>query len=87
MRRMGCLTLVSADRESGMVESACTQCRAFSQELPPEGFSRDGRMTPLPVLDVSASEKAALKKRIAGGTAEGMPFVPIVGMEGLFICN
>lgn len=36
MLRLGCLTLVCALRESGMVESACVQCRAFSQELLPE---------------------------------------------------
>ena len=46
-------------------------------------------MTALTVLDVSASEKAALNdKRIAGGTAEGLPFVPIEGWKVfLFIEN
>ena len=43
-------------------------------------------MTPLKV----ASVLALLKLRrffgeFAGGTAEGMPFVPIAGMEGLFL--
>ena len=41
-------------------------------------------MTPLWVLDVSASEKRADNRRIVGGTAEGMPFVPVCGMKGLF---
>ena len=36
MLRSGCLVLVCVFRESGRVESACVQCRAFSQELPPE---------------------------------------------------
>ena len=36
MLRLGCLSLVYGNRESGTVESACVQCRAFSQELPPE---------------------------------------------------
>lgn len=58
--RLGCLVLVCDKSESGMVKAACVQCRAFSQELPPEIFSRDGRLTPLPVLDVSASEKLRL---------------------------
>ena len=63
-----------------MVKAACVQYRAFSQELPPERKSRDGRLTALWVLDVSASEKLRLSlKRIAGGTAEGMPFVPMLG--------
>ena len=64
--------------ESGMVRAAWVQYRAFPQELPPEIFSRDGRLIPLQILDVSASEKRALW-RIAGGTAEALPFVPIVG--------
>ena len=34
--RLGCLVLVCADRESGTVESAYVQYRAFSQELPLE---------------------------------------------------
>ena len=62
-----------------MVKAACVQYRAFSQELPPETFSRDGRMTALQVLDVSASEKRTAFAVKAGGTAEGMPFVPIEG--------
>ena len=37
--RLGCLSLVCGNRESGMVGSACVQCRAFSQELPPEMHS------------------------------------------------
>ena len=66
--------------ESGMVKAAYVQYWAFPRELPPEETSRDGRVTALSVLDVSASEKAALEsKRIAGGTAEGLPFVPIMG--------
>ena len=40
-------------------------------------------MTPLTVYGVHAPDKAALKyQRIAGGTAEGLPFVPIIGMKG-----
>ena len=39
---------------------------------------------PLHIYGVSAPESAFW--RIAGGTAEGCPFVPIVGMEGLFFC-
>ncbi len=37
--RLGCLVLVCGIRESGTVGSACVQCRAFSQELPPEMHS------------------------------------------------
>ena len=44
-------------RESGMVESACVHCRAFSQEPPPETRSRDGRVTALWVNGVSAPDK------------------------------
>ena len=59
------------------------QHRAFPQELPSEKRSRNGRVIPLQVLDVSASEKRA-NWRIAGGTAEGLPFVPVCGMRGFF---
>ena len=41
-------------------------------------------MTPLTVYGVSAPE-AAPDRRIAGGTAEGMPFVPIVGGKVIFL--
>ena len=60
--------------ESGMVGAASMQYRAFPQELPPEKeriatpvyglvrndrfLSRSGRVIPLQVLDVSASESA-----------------------------
>ena len=71
--------MVCGFRESGMVGSASVQYRAFSQELPPEIKSRDGRVTALWVLDVSASEKRTAYAVNAGGTAEGLPFVPIVG--------
>ena len=47
-------------------------------------MSRVRRLTPLKVLDVSASEKRAAEAVNAGGTAEGMPFVPIVGWKVLF---
>ena len=73
-----------------MVGSACVQCWAFSQELPPENFSRVGRLTSLSVYGVLAPGKLRLLygKRIAGGTAEGLPFVPISGMMGFFyFCN
>ena len=70
-----------------MVGSACVQCRAFSQELPPETKSRDGRVTALTVYGVLAPDKLRCKKRIAGGTAEGLPFVPIYGMMGFFYCR
>ena len=42
-------------------------------------------MTPLTVWDVSASDKCTVLVNV-GGTAEGMPFVP-VGMKGLFFCG
>ena len=40
-------------------------------------------MIPLKIYGVLAPESCAVK-RIAGGTAEGLPFVPIMGMEGIF---
>ncbi len=43
-----------------MVESAYVQCRAFSQELPPETFSRDGRVTALTVYGVFAPDELRL---------------------------
>ena len=83
-----------------MIGSPCTECissaiagwweplevpyRAFPQEPPSENRSRNGRVIPLQVLGVSAPEKRALW-RIAGGPAEGLPFVPICGMKGIFI--
>jgi hypothetical protein len=71
--------------ESGMVRAAWVRYRAFSRELPPEIFSRDGRVTPLQVASVIALLSAPFW-RIVGGTAEGMPFVPNVGMNGFFCC-
>ena len=53
--------------------------RAFPQELPSEKRSRNGRVIPLTVLGVLAPEKRTAKAVNAGGTAEGLPFVPIVG--------
>ena len=47
--------------------------------------SRVRRVTPLKVASVFALLKLRRFRRIAGGTAEGIPFVPIVGMEGLFL--
>ena len=41
-------------------------------------------MIPLQILGVLAPKKLRFLERIAGGTAEGMPFVPIVGWEVLF---
>ena len=61
------------------------QYRAFSLELRLERISRVRRMTPLTVLGVSAPEKRTVKTVNAGGTAEGLPFVPGFGMEGFFI--
>ena len=58
---MGRLVLVCDHRESGMVKSACVQYRAFSQELPPEIYSRDGRVTALIVYGVLAPEKSVLR--------------------------
>ena len=70
--------------ESGMVRAAWVRYRAFSRELPPEIFSRDGRVTPLQVASVIALLSAPFW-RIVGGTAEGMPFVPSFGDEWLFL--
>ena len=65
--------------ECGMVGAAWVLYKAFSQELLPESdAARDRRVMPLPILGVSAPEKRAVR-RIAGGTAEGDPFVPITG--------
>ena len=44
-------------------------------------------MIPLQILGVFALKSCAYYKRIAGGTAEGMPFVPIVGWEVYFLYN
>ena len=42
-------------------------------------------MVPLKTASVSALLKAAPNfRRIAGGPAEGLPFVPIAGMMGIF---
>ena len=64
------------------------QYGAFSHELPPESLrkrSRVRRVVPLKTASVSALLKAAPNfRRIAGGTAEGLPFVPIAGMMGIF---
>ena len=43
-------------------------------------------MTALTVYGVLAPDKLRFDKRIAGGTAEGMPFVPVLGMMGYFYC-
>ena len=40
-------------------------------------------MIPLQVYGVIAPDKLRLYERIVGGTAEGLPFVPIDGMEGI----
>jgi len=40
---------------------------------------------PLKIASVVALLKLRRKRRIAGGTAEGMPFVPIAGMMGNFL--
>ncbi len=64
--------------ERGTVGAAYVGFRAFPQELPSEKCSRNGRVVPLQALGVIAPEKRALR-RIAGGTAEALPFVPIVG--------
>jgi len=69
-----------------MVKAACVQYRAFSQELPPETFSRDGRMTALKVYGVFAPDELRRSRRIAGGTAEGYAFRPGLGMTGFFYC-
>ena len=42
--------------ESGMVEAASAQCRAFPRELPSENRSRNGRVIPLMIYGVSAPE-------------------------------
>ena len=70
--------------ECGMVGAAWAQYGAFSRELPSESCSRNGRVTPLTVLSVFALKESAVR-RIAGGTAEGSPFVPIYGMKGYFL--
>ena len=44
-------------------------------------------MTALKVYGVVAPDELRLVKRIAGGTAEGLPFVPICGMMGFFYCH
>ena len=49
-----------------MVESACVQYRAFSQELPPERKSRDGRVTALTVYGVPAPEELRFNKANCG---------------------
>ena len=46
--------------------------------------SRVGRVTPLWVWGVSAPEKRAALAANAGGTAEGSPFVPILGWKVFF---
>ena len=73
---MGCLVLVCDRRESGMVESACVQYRAFSQELPPEIFSRDGRVTALTVYGVFAPDELRLKKANCGWYRGRIAFRP-----------
>jgi len=65
-----------------MVGSAYVQCRAFSHELPPEEMSRVCRVTPLWVASVFALLSCVFMAN-AGGTAEGMPFVPKCGMNGV----
>ena len=41
-------------------------------------------MIPLQICGVFAPKKCTVKAVNAGGTAEGMPFVPNVGMRGVF---
>ena len=82
-RRLGCLVLaVLHFSESGMVRAAWVQCRAFPHELQPEPISRACRVIPLQICGVSAPKKRTAEAVNAGGTAEGMPFVPIDGMMG-----
>ena len=63
------------------------QYRAFPQELPPEICSRDGRLIPLQILDVSASEKARLMAN-CGWYRGSIAFRPDCGMMGfIFLVN
>ena len=61
-----------------MVRAAWVQCRAFPHELQPEPISRACRVIPLQICGVSAPKKRTAEAVNAGGTAEGMPFVPIL---------
>ena len=76
MLRLGCLVLVCVFRESGRVESAYVQCRAFSQELPPEHLSRAGRVMPLPIMGVDAPESGAAKAANCGWYRGRIAFRP-----------
>ena len=67
------------------METAHVQYRAFSHELPLEELSRGRRVIPLKIASVFALLSCAVLAANAGGTAEGMPFVPIYGMNGFFI--
>ena len=70
--------------ESGTVGAAWVQYWAFPQELRSEPMSRTCRVIPLQICGVLAPKKCTVETVNAGGTAEGMPFVPNDGMEGLF---
>ena len=50
-------------------------------------FSRVRRVVPLKTASVLALLSCAVLRRIAGGTAEGMPFVPICGMMGFLFSH
>ena len=73
-------------RESGRVESACVQCRAFSQELPPEHLSRAGRVMPLPIMGVDAPEScAAMSGELRVVPRKGCLSSRFIGMMGFFV--
>ena len=85
MLRLGCLVLVCAVRESGRVESACVQCWAFSQELPPEMFSRAGRVMPLSIMGVDAPESCAADAANCGWYRGRIAFRPGFVGRGAFL--
>ena len=64
--------------ESGTVGAAWVQYWAFPQELQPELLSRACRAIPLQICGVIAPKKRTAKAVNAGGTAEAMPFVPVL---------
>ena len=80
-------TEIAMHSESGTVGAAWVQYRAFPHELRSEHCSRTCRVIPLQICGVFAPKKCTVKAVNAGGTAEGMPFVPNVGMRGLFFCS
>ena len=88
-QRLGCPLLSKPlQRERNGVSRLGCNNRAFSHEPPPEPSScRVRRVVPLKTASVSALLKAAPFWRIAGGTAEGLPFVPIVRDDGLIFLS